>query len=148
MVEAKGEGELFWIQIKEDENLRDIYMDIDQQFEYNIVVLGDPKVGKTSLIQSIINGQSCMNNIRGSAEMYEMLNLHKSVDKEMSKCKLELTSGDKIPVTFYDTRTAHYSSSINQLYRDMHGFIVVCDITNLQTLRDVPNWIREIEQRA
>jgi len=30
----------------------------------------------------------------------------------------------------------------------MHGFIVVCDITNLQSIRDVPDWLAQIEHKA
>ena len=30
----------------------------------------------------------------------------------------------------------------------MHGFIIVCDITNLQSVRDVPEWLKQIESKA
>ena len=30
----------------------------------------------------------------------------------------------------------------------MHGFIIVCDITNLQSVRDVPDWLEQIERKA
>ena len=37
---------------------------------------------------------------------------------------------------------------MSQLYRDMHGFIVVCSITDLQSVRDVQFWLEQIEHRA
>ena len=30
----------------------------------------------------------------------------------------------------------------------MHGFVIVCDITNLQSVRDVPEWLRQVERKA
>ena len=30
----------------------------------------------------------------------------------------------------------------------MHGFIIVCDITNLQSIRDVPEWLKQIERNS
>ena len=37
---------------------------------------------------------------------------------------------------------------MSQLYRDMHGFIIVCSITDLQSVRDVPFWLEQIELKA
>ena len=44
-------------------------------------------------------------------------------------------------MTLHDTKSQSYKTSINQVFRDMHGFIIVCDITNLQSVRDVPDWL-------
>ena len=30
----------------------------------------------------------------------------------------------------------------------MHGFIIVCDVTNLQSMREVQGWLETIENRA
>ena len=30
----------------------------------------------------------------------------------------------------------------------MHAFILVCDINNCQSLRNVPDWLKQIEERA
>ena len=40
-----------------------------------------------------------------------------------------------------DTKSQSYKTSVTQVFREMHGFIIVCDITNLQSVRDVPDWL-------
>ena len=52
---------------------------MDQDFVFNVVVFGDPKVGKTSLLQSIVTGNVNLVHSTESDKMYEMLNIRKSV---------------------------------------------------------------------
>lgn len=81
--------------------------------------------------------------------MYDMLNMHKSApSRELWKHKVGLQNGSELPISFQDTKSTRYNSSVNQVFRDMHGFIIVCDITNLQSLRDVPQWLQQIESKA
>lgn len=65
--------------------------------------------------------------------MYAMLGLQQAFHQDITRHELKLGGDDdqRIPVQFYDTKGAHFSSSLNQLYREMHGFIVMCDVTNL-----------------
>ena len=88
-----------------------MYRKINEEFEFNVVFLGNPKVGKTSLIQSIVSGTA---NLVGSSEtdhMYEMLNMRQSVRQEISKHRLQLPKSNQIvPMSLYDTKGAHYSS--------------------------------------
>ena len=44
------------IESHDESRLAEIMAQIEPDWEYNIVVLGSRKVGKTSLIQSIVNG--------------------------------------------------------------------------------------------
>ena len=30
----------------------------------------------------------------------------------------------------------------------MHGFILICDVTNLSSLREIPDWLQQIETKA
>ena len=55
-----------------------MYQQLEAEFEFNVVVLGDARVGKTSLIQSYVNGGADLVRSRDSDKMYEMLNVHKS----------------------------------------------------------------------
>ena len=62
--------------------------------------------------------------------------------------RLEISKGNSIAVTFNDTRGADCTSTVRQLYRNVHGFIIMCDITNLASLRNIPAWLAQIEQAA
>lgn len=39
-------------------------------------------------------------------------------------------------------------STISQFYRNKHGFIVICDLSDEASLKDVPFWITEINERS
>ena len=39
-------------------------------------------------------------------------------------------------------------STMNQFYRNKQGFIVMCDLSDDHSIKGVPAWLREIEQRA
>ena len=91
-----------------------MYKQIESDFEYNVVVLGDAKVGKTSLIKTIVTG--CANLVLSSEsdQMYTMLNMRKSVtQRELWKHKIELSDGSKLPVSIHDTNNSRLSFSIN-----------------------------------
>lgn len=81
-------------------------------------------------------------------QMCDMLNLHNSMNQEMWNHKLSIGDGNEIPVTLYDTKNSRCTSTINQLFRDMHGFIILCDINNLQSVREIPGWLQQVESRA
>ena len=132
-----------------DETQGALYAQLEADFDFNVVVLGDSKVGKTSLLQSYVNGGADLVRTRDSDGMYEMLNMHKSSPtREIWKHKVELHDGSQLPLTLHDTKSQSYKTSINQVFRDKHGFIIVCDITNLQSVRDVPDWLQQIERKA
>ena len=38
----------------------------------------------------------------------------------------------------FDTKGTHAESPLSQFYRDMHGYIVMCDVMNMQSMRDIP----------
>ena len=95
------------------------------------MVLGDPRVGKTSLIQTVVSGNCDMVRSSDTNQMCDFLNLHNSLNQEIWNHNLSLDDGNAIPVTLYDTKNSRCTSTINQLFRDMHGFIIVCDINNL-----------------
>ena len=74
-----------------DETQGALYRQLEVDFDFNVVVLGDSKVGKTSLIQSYVNGSPDLVRTRDSDGMYEMLNIQKSTPaREIRKHKVEL----------------------------------------------------------
>ena len=55
---------------------------------------------------------------------------------------------ETIEVVFWDTRSTQGSLALNQYYRDMHAFIVMCDVQNLSSIRNVPLWLDAIYERS
>ena len=79
------------VNVLADEIQGALYRQLEADFDFNVVVLGDSKVGKTSLIQSYVNGGADLVHTRDSDGMYEMLNIHKSSPaREIRKHKVEL----------------------------------------------------------
>ena len=48
----------------------------------------------------------------------------------------------------FDTKGTHADSPLNQFYRDMHGYIVMCDVVNMVSMRDVPKQLKTIYDRT
>ena len=79
------------VNVLADEIQGALYRQLEADFDFNVVVLGDSKVGKTSLIQSYVNGGPDLVRTRDSDGMYEMLNIQKSSPtREIRKHKVEL----------------------------------------------------------
>lgn len=47
----------------------------------------------------------------------------------------------------FDTQGQIATAVVNQIFREMQAFVIVCDIENLQSIRDVPQWLSTIEQK-
>ena len=48
----------------------------------------------------------------------------------------------------HDVKGHNVRSSSNQIYRNMQGFIVMCDLSDEQSVKMVPSWIQMIEERS
>jgi len=91
------------------ERLQVLVTKVDPEFEFNIVVLGSRKVGKTSLIQSVVNGNMVPladSGLTATDDSYGggSRRLQQSLEQELVRHNLDM--GHKkgsIPVTFFDT---------------------------------------------
>ena len=72
----------------------DLMAEIELNFEFNIVLLGDPGVGKTSLVQKVINNY---NDVRSMDDSIS------SIGQEITKHLLFPRTKDEIKVTFVST---------------------------------------------
>ena len=108
------QDESFWVDVQVDDRKRIVYENIESDFEFKVVVLGDAKVGKTSLIQSIVTGSANLVHTTESDPMYTMLNMRKSVAiKEFHKHNIELKDGSKHRAIIHDTQNSRSTSSIS-----------------------------------
>ena len=48
----------------------------------------------------------------------------------------------------FDTKGHLVKSTISQFYRNKHGFIIMCDLSDEDSVKNVPMWINEINERS
>lgn len=91
------------------------------------MLLGGTGVGKSSLLQKIIT----------ECDDYDQ----QLVNLERAKYTLNASDDSEVNVIFQDTRGYASNSAIMQIYRDKQAFIVICDISDEESLNSVPEWI-------
>jgi Ras-related protein Rab-1A len=99
---------------------------------YNLVVIGEPEVGKTSLISSFISEQSqkCYNPTTGSS---------------MKTCTVKINIDTEIKAQIYDMTTNDHSVLLTNVHlSSAHGIIIVYDITNDQTFNSCKNKAKKL----
>ena len=127
-------GSLARESVLDESRLAEIMAQLEPEWEYNIVVLGTRKVGKTSLIQTIVNGghmhhgrmdESCLDLISNNQQslQQETWRHHLDIGYKRGTIPVTLVSNTQLRLTSFlvqhDTVSQHYSSTVNALYRDM-----------------------------
>ena len=82
----------FWEEIKRDAFQGPLYKQLEDSFEYNIVVLGAPRVGKSSLVSSI-TARPMLAMTTDTQQMYEAIGLRQAFKQEITKHNLQLADG-------------------------------------------------------
>jgi len=102
-----------------------------------ILLVGDSAVGKTSLLCQFAD--SIFSEEAAAAIEVDFPNKLKEITLNRSKVKVQVwdTAGQEK----FRTITASY-------YRGAHGIIIVYDITNKESFKNVKHWIRDVELYA
>jgi small GTP-binding protein len=109
---------------------------MQEEFDYQkkICLLGDPAVGKTSLIRRFVEDAFDENYVStiGTNVLSKLVNLYIPKTGESTSIKLMIwdIAGQK------DISDIHAS-----YYYGVEGALIVCDITRKNTLEHVPDWI-------
>lgn len=104
-------------------------------YEFKVLLVGDPAVGKTSLIRRFVEGRF--------EKEYKM-----SIGVDIFSKTVEVD--DKVArLTLWDIasqeRFARFRSAF---YQQANGVLVVFDLTRPDTLESVEDWVREVKQYA
>lgn len=109
---------------------------MDEEFDYQkkICLLGDPAVGKTSLIRRFVEDAFDENYVStiGTNVLSKMVNLYFPETGETTSIKLLI----------WDIAGQKSISDIHASYfHGAEGALIVCDITRKETLEHLPDWI-------
>ena len=105
-----------------------------KMFEAHIVTLGDTKVGKTSLILRYIDNFFNLNYLSTMG-----------IDSKIKKIKL--SNNEEIKVKISDTAGQERFKSIASNYmKKANGIILVYDITDRMTFKNIDRWAEEINK--
>lgn len=108
----------------------------EEMEEFDILMIGDPEVGKTSIIQRFNNNTFNINreSIKNE-ENYE-------------KC-LKLDQNTSVKLKIKDiVGNSSIGQVPKQMYRDVHGVIIVFDITNKDSINTINNWIKNVRDES
>jgi len=108
----------------------------ERQYEIKIVLLGDPAVGKSSLVQRFCNGKF--------EDKYKITIGGAYLQKEV-----KLKNGDILKLHIWDTGGQEkFRSMANLYYKDAVAAILVYDVSNPETLESLDYWINELNNNV
>ena len=106
---------------------------IDDLFPcYKILILGDPGIGKTSLIHRYITNEF-------------LENTKSTMGLDYQTKEVNITPNDKIILKLWDTAGSEkYNSIAKNYFTNCDGIILCFDVTNIKTFNNLNNWINYI----
>lgn len=110
-------------------------MDQDCKYSFRVLVIGDPGVGKTSLIKRFTKGYFCENN-------------SSTVGVDVGARILDI-QGDSVKLHCTDTAGQEKFRGLTQsYYRNADAVVLVFDITNRGTFASIPQWLVNVQTYA
>ncbi|EDO45912.1 predicted protein [Nematostella vectensis] len=103
------------------------------KYSFKVLVVGDPGVGKTSLIRRFTKGYFCDNS-------------SSTVGVDVGTRVLDI-HGDRVKLQCWDTAGQEKFRGITQsYYRNADAVILVFDITNRGTFASIPQWLMNVQK--
>ncbi|CAG2174945.1 unnamed protein product, partial [Oppiella nova] len=113
--------------------LQEIHAEYDYSFK--LVLIGDSEVGKSCLM------------LRFADDKY-IESIKSTVCVDFKNRTIEL-DGKRVRLQIWDTAGhERFRAITSSYYRGAHGIIVVYDVTNLESFKNVRTWLREIDLYA
>jgi small GTP-binding protein len=106
--------------------------------QYNILVIGNSGVGKTSIINRFINNYFTE----------KLISVTFGVSNHNKPIKLSDNDEEKISLNVIDTdgNVKTNSTSFKNACKTANGVIIVYDITNLNSFNNVSEWLKKIKE--
>ena len=117
----------------QDIEIRELNQEVNPEFAFKVVILGDSDVGKTSLIKYEIN--NTFMNENDSTIIFE------------HSFKNFFIMGKNVRLQIWDTCGKEmYRSSVQNFYRSALCIFVVFSLESLESFNQVNQWIEEIKE--
>ncbi|MEM3342630.1 MAG: Rab family GTPase [Thermoplasmata archaeon] len=108
----------------------------EQQYIKKVCMLGDPGVGKTSLVKRFVY------------DMFDDEYLHTIGTKISKKVLVYPETGIKLTLVIWDIMGQRYQRVLDTYFKGARGALVVCDLTKLESLESIPSWINLLYKSA
>jgi small GTP-binding protein len=109
----------------------------DYDYVFKIILIGDPNVGKTTLLRRFTDGH------------VDSTNLAPTIGVEYVPKTMCLSDGTWVKLAVWDTAgQERYRSIIRSYFRDVTGIVVVYDLCRPETLTNVKHWIELAKTEA
>ena len=106
--------------------------------KYKVILLGEPGVGKTSIINKYIF------NKFESTPIYQNKN-----DSDKNIKLIDIDDNKSVELSIYDTTKEKNMGKITRnYYRDAHGAIIIFDVENKESFNKVKYWLKETNNYA
>lgn len=104
---------------------------MENKIDIKISVIGNAGSGKTSLIKSYINA-SYHNNTQSTIGI-DFFNKYIVIDDKYINIKIYDTAGQE-----------RYNAIVKAFYRDIHGILLIFDLTNIESFYALNKWLIDI----
>ena len=123
---------------EEDLNLSNFDESSDIQnskfYEFNVILIGDSGVGKTSIMAKFIDGN--FENNKKCTINVEFKTKNLKIDKDLYA-----------KLTIFDTAgQERYRAITKNYFKDSHGIILIYDITKRSTFEHIEKWLESIKE--
>ena len=120
--------------LSRDSSLNPIKRKIEEIPSYKVLIIGDPDIGKTSLIHRYIYNEF-------------MEKKESTIGLDFQEKKVQVSPEDKIILIIWDTAGSEKFHSIAQsFFTNCDGIILCFDTTDKKTFENLENWINYINE--
>ncbi|CAF0935340.1 unnamed protein product [Adineta ricciae] len=107
--------------------------EVEFDYLFKILIIGDSGVGKTTILQRFAQDYFSTEYVATIGVDFQI----KTIDVDQKRCKLQVwdTAGQD-----------RFKCVVSSFYRNANGVMICFDLTDLESFRNVGNWIEEVKR--